>query len=109
MIMLQHPASDFYDLSTANATAVLSTRQITPPPYSPNTANTTSDLITPVALNNNNKNNLEHLVERNGTIQPLGNQLSCQTTVVGNGSGSRETLPSFGFTQEQVACVCEVR
>lgn len=27
----------------------------------------------------------------------------------GGGSGSNGQLPSFGFTQEQVACVCEVR
>lgn len=29
-------------------------------------------------------------------------------TATQNGSPSREALPSFGFTQEQVACVCEV-
>lgn len=29
-------------------------------------------------------------------------------TATHNGSPSREALPSFGFTQEQVACVCEV-
>lgn len=111
--MLQHPATDFYDLAAANA-AVLSARQT--PPYSPtglsvsglnNNNNSTS--------NNNNLDMLGHNGTTGGIIGGVGH--------IGNGSigggggvgaaggigGGRESLPSFGFTQEQVACVCEVR
>lgn len=80
--MLQHSTNDFYDLSSSLA-AAQNNRQ-TPPSYSPNG---------PASMNNNNNNILD---------------------VGGSGSGSlnpsdRDSMPSFGFTQEQVACVCEVR
>lgn len=112
--MLQHPATDFYDLAAANA-AVLSSRQT--PPYSP-TGLTSSGL----SNNNNNNstsnnNNLDMLSHNGNTLTGsthLGNQ---NTSTNGGGGGAsnggggangRESLPSFGFTQEQVACVCEV-
>ncbi|XP_067627987.1 protein sine oculis [Eurosta solidaginis] len=96
--MLQHTATDFYDLAAANA-AVLSARQT--PPYSP-----TGLIGTGVGLSNNNTSNtsLDMLGHNGSIIGPGGGH-------IGNGNGSsngRETLPSFGFTQEQVACVCEV-
>lgn len=123
--MLQHPATDFYDLAAANAAAVLTARHT--PPYSPtglsgsvvalhnNNNNSTS---------NNNNNNLDMLTHNGGGV---GVGLGGGVTATGlhlSGGGSnggpgaagggsaatagRETLPSFGFTQEQVACVCEV-
>lgn len=111
--MLQHPATDFYDLAAANA-AVLSSRQT--PPYSPTG-------LTVAGLNNNNtsisNNNLD-MLSHNGSvttptgggggssIQLLGSQNSSTNGGASNGANGRESLPSFGFTQEQVACVCEV-
>lgn len=109
--MLQHPATDFYDLAAANA-AVLSSRQT--PPYSPTG-------LTVAGLNNNNlstsNNNLD-MLSHNGTTTTtsggsthlVGNQNSSTNGGGGasNGANGRESLPSFGFTQEQVACVCEV-
>lgn len=50
--------------------------------------------------NNRNENNLN----RNNSD---GNLLSNQKNIAMKGEESDE-LPSFGFTQEQVACVCEV-
>ncbi|KAI8122009.1 Protein sine oculis [Lucilia cuprina] len=89
--MLQHPATDFYDLAAANA-AVLTSRQT--PPYSP-----TGLTVSGLTNNNNNStsNNNNNLDITNGG----GGGAS-------NGANGRESLPSFGFTQEQVACVCEV-
>lgn len=37
----------------------------------------------------------------------LGNQKGVQNLAM-KGEESDESMPSFGFTQEQVACVCEV-
>ncbi|XP_075167976.1 SIX homeobox 1 protein sine oculis [Haematobia irritans] len=113
--MLQHPATDFYDLAAANA-AVLSSRQT--PPYSPTG-------LTVAGLNNNNtstsNNNLDMLTHNGGSISTptatsigsgsshlLGSQNSSTNGGATNGANGRESLPSFGFTQEQVACVCEV-
>lgn len=120
--MLQHPATDFYDLAAANA-AVLSSRQT--PPYSPTG-------LTVAGLNNNNtstsNNNLD-MLSHNGsltnsttgsggvgggggggsTAHLLASQNSSTNGGATNGGANgRESLPSFGFTQEQVACVCEV-
>lgn len=81
--MLQHPTTDFYDLSTPTAVSGRKT-----PPYSP----TGGGLHT---SNNNNNNSINN----NNGLDILGHNGS---------SGVRESLPSFGFTQEQVACVCEV-
>lgn len=81
--MLQHPTTDFYDLSTQTAVSGRKT-----PPYSP----TGGGLHT---SNNNNNNSINN----NNGLDILGHNGS---------SGVRESLPSFGFTQEQVACVCEV-
>lgn len=81
--MLQHPTTDFYDLSTQTAVSGRKT-----PPYSPTGGIHTS--------NNNNNNNS---INNNNGLDILGHNGS---------SGVRESLPSFGFTQEQVACVCEV-
>lgn len=38
----------------------------------------------------------------------LGNQKSIVQNLTMKGEESDESMPSFGFTQEQVACVCEV-
>ncbi|XP_065367179.1 protein sine oculis [Calliphora vicina] len=108
--MLQHPATDFYDLAAANA-AVLSSRQT--PPYSPGGLSTAG-----LANNNNNNstsnnNNLD-MLSHNGNANTvpgsthLGNQNASTNGGASNGANGRESLPSFGFTQEQVACVCEV-
>ncbi|KAL9915176.1 SIX homeobox 1 protein sine oculis [Glossina fuscipes fuscipes] len=123
--MLQHPASDFYDLAAAN-TAVISSRQT--PPYSP------TGLTSATSSNNNNNNSTSNnnldLLTHNGSgigggggSTSLSVQNSSSTNIGGSGSGIisatgaggisngsnvREVLPSFGFTQEQVACVCEV-
>lgn len=96
--MLQHPNSDFYDLSSTNG---INGRQT--PPYSPtgaaaamiNANNNSSN-----SNNNNNSNSLDLNAEANGG-GTAGNGNA------GGGAG-REALVSFGFTQEQVACVCEV-
>lgn len=135
--MLQHPATDFYDLAAANAAAVLSSRQT--PPYSPTgllvSVNNNSSSRTPnslsmlthnggsgVAATSSTTLGSAHLV---GNIVSSGvedisigslNQSNNNSTSNGggvgggatNGANSRESLPSFGFTQEQVACVCEV-
>lgn len=77
--MLQHSTNDFYDLSSN----IASNRQ-TPPSYSPNG---------PSSMNNN-------------SIIDVGSSGSAATT---NSNSDRDAMPSFGFTQEQVACVCEVR
>ncbi|KAH8267145.1 hypothetical protein KR018_010832 [Drosophila ironensis] len=118
--MLQHPATDFYDLAAANAAAVLTARHT--PPYSP------TGLSGSVALHNNNNsatsnnNNSSTLdiLSHNGAGGGAGggggglhlnsgsNGSGGGGVVSGGGSGGRENLPSFGFTQEQVACVCEV-
>lgn len=87
--MLQHPSNDFYDLSSTN---VINSRQT--PPYSPTGA--TSAMIN---TNNNNNNSSNNNLDINSGHNGGG----------GSSSGSgREALVSFGFTQEQVACVCEV-
>jgi homeobox protein SIX1 len=87
--MLQHPASDFYDIPSATS---LNTRQ-TPPSYSPTGAGATVGITNNNNnSNSNNNNNGVDMIGQNGNVN----------------SGDRESLPSFGFTQEQVACVCEV-
>ncbi|EDW89174.1 protein sine oculis [Drosophila yakuba] len=117
--MLQHPATDFYDLAAANAAAVLTARHT--PPYSP------TGLSGSVVLHNNNNNNNNNTSSNNNNSSTLdimahngggaGGGLHLNSgsgsgggggVVSGGGSGGRENLPSFGFTQEQVACVCEV-
>ncbi|XP_055854852.1 protein sine oculis [Episyrphus balteatus] len=112
--MLQHPATDFYDIAAANA-AVISSRHT--PPYSPtglsiaaqhnnNNNNSTSN-------NNNTSNNTGSsldILNQNGAVGGGGGLIGSGTNGSGGNSsgGGRESLPSFGFTQEQVACVCEV-
>lgn len=111
--MLQHPATDFYDIAAANA-AVISSRHT--PPYSPtglsiaaqhnNNNNSTSN-------NNNNNNNTGSsldILNQNGSTGGGSGLIGSGTNGSGgnSSSGGRESLPSFGFTQEQVACVCEV-
>ncbi|EDW46751.1 protein sine oculis [Drosophila sechellia] len=110
--MLQHPATDFYDLAAANAAAVLTARHT--PPYSP------TGLSGSVALHNNNNSSTSNnnnstldIMAHNGGGAGSGLHLNSGSNggggvVSGGGSGGRENLPSFGFTQEQVACVCEV-
>ncbi|EDW09990.1 protein sine oculis isoform X1 [Drosophila mojavensis] len=130
--MLQHPATDFYDLAAANAAAVLTARHT--PPYSP-----TGLSGSVVALHNNNNNNNNSTSNNNNNLDMLTHNGGGGVGGVGVGLGSggggglsgginasglhlssggsnggatatagREALPSFGFTQEQVACVCEV-
>ncbi|EDW74611.1 uncharacterized protein Dwil_GK21318 [Drosophila willistoni] len=135
--MLQHHATDFYDLAAANAAAVLTARHT--PPYSPTGL---SGSVVALHHNNNNNNNstsnnnnnLDMLTHNGGgggggivasgggvtTSLHLSSNSNGTTTAGGGGGGGsgggggggassgRETLPSFGFTQEQVACVCEV-
>ncbi|XP_053966616.1 protein sine oculis [Anastrepha ludens] len=104
--MLQHTATDFYDLAAANA-AVLSARQT--PPYSPTGLIGTGAGLSNNNINNTSNNNLD-MLGHNGSIIGSGGG-GGGGLHIGNGNGGsngRETLPSFGFTQEQVACVCEV-
>lgn len=90
--MLQHPSSDYYELSAGS--------KQTPPTFSPQGANAAvMGSMGGVAgaaggLNNNNNNN--------------DNDLDLMGQNGGLNSSDRESMPSFGFTQEQVACVCEV-
>lgn len=104
--MLQHTATDFYDLAAANA-AVLSARQT--PPYSPTGLISAGAGLSNNNNNNTSNNNLDMLGHNGSIIGPGGGNGGVGH--IGNtngGSNGRETLPSFGFTQEQVACVCEV-
>ncbi|KAG4070460.1 hypothetical protein HA402_005692 [Bradysia odoriphaga] len=89
--MLQHSTTDFYDLSS---TTSISNRQT--PPYSP-TGGTAASVI---SANNNNNNNSSNNNNNNSldTLQN-GGSTSCRDEALAF---------SFGFTQEQVACVCEV-
>ncbi|XP_037817722.1 protein sine oculis [Lucilia sericata] len=114
--MLQHPATDFYDLAAANA-AVLTSRQT--PPYSPTgltVTGLTNNNNNSTSNNNNNLDMLSHNGNANsvpGSTRLVGNQNTSTNGGGGgggasNGANGRESLPSFGFTQEQVACVCEV-
>jgi hypothetical protein len=54
----------------------------------------------PSSNNNNNNNNSSSIVVVGG-----GTSSSSSSSLNSGGNGG---LPSFGFTQEQVACVCEV-
>lgn len=92
--MLQHPGGDYYELSASS--------KQTPPTFSPQGANAAvmgslgGGGSGAGGLNNNNNNNNDNdldLMGQNGGLN----------------SSERESMPSFGFTQEQVACVCEVR
>lgn len=90
--MLQHPSSDYYELSAGS--------KQTPPTFSPQGANAAvmgsmgGGAGAAGGLNNNNNNN--------------DNDLDLMGQNGGLNSSDRESMPSFGFTQEQVACVCEV-
>ncbi|XP_065087629.1 homeobox protein SIX1 [Ochlerotatus camptorhynchus] len=96
--MLQHPSSDYYELSAAS--------KQTPPNFSPQGAN--AAVLGSLAgggsagLNNNNNNNNSNNNNNNDNDLDLLGQNG------GLNSSDRESMPSFGFTQEQVACVCEV-
>lgn len=89
--MLQHSTADFYDLS---ATTSLSNRQT--PPYSPCSSGGVS--VSAISANNNNNINANN----NNNLDVLGQNGGSSS------NSAREPLPSFTFTQEQVACVCEV-
>lgn len=84
--MLQHSTNDFYDLSTS-----ISVSRQTPPSYSPNGT---------ASLNNNT------IMELNSGSAGTGGG---SNTASSNLNNERDAITSFGFTQEQVACVCEVR
>lgn len=104
--MLQHTATDFYDLAAANA-AVLSARQT--PPYSPTGLISVGAGLSNNNNNNSSNNNLDMLGHNGSIIGPIsGGGGGGHISNTNGGSNGRETLPSFGFTQEQVACVCEV-
>lgn len=53
------------------------------------------------------ENNCNEINLNNNEIS-LGNQKSAVQNLTMKGEESDESMPSFGFTQEQVACVCEV-
>lgn len=97
--MLQHPATDFYGTtSTSTAVAGLHQQRQTPPPLH---LSTQLSPLSPSATATRIESNCANSPD---TIHNTGNML----TAAHNGSPNREALPSFGFTQEQVACVCEV-
>lgn len=52
--------------------------------------------------NNSNANNI--LLANHNTVD----NNNCSRNSIMKGEESDESIPSFGFTQEQVACVCEV-
>lgn len=121
--MLQHPNSEFYDLSSANG---INSRQT--PPHSPtrviptmiNSNNNNSNSNSNNNNNNNASNNTNSGNNNNNNSNNNNNNnthsLDLHAEANGNNGGSagsgaaagREALVSFGFTQEQVACVCEV-
>lgn len=103
--MLQHSsASDFYDLSTS-----ISSRHT--PPYSPTGGTTAISAISGInsnsSINNNNNNSSSNNNHLDATQLGIGGG-GVGGSPSGRG-GNGDALPSFGFTQEQVACVCEVR
>ena len=101
--MLQHPASDFYDLSSSSASVPghHHPQRPSPSPHQPQLPSFIGSSATgsTPTLGSSCANNATSL-----DTSSTGNML----TSAQNGSPSREALPSFGFTQEQVACVCEV-
>lgn len=54
------------------------------------------------------ENNCNEINLNNNNEILLGNQKSVVQNLTMKGEESDESMPSFGFTQEQVACVCEV-
>lgn len=113
--MLQHRSTDFYDLSSTTA---VTNRQT--PPYSPsgstaaaiainNNNNNSNSMSNNNNINSNNNNSLD-LIGQNGIGPPTSGGGGGGGVGTGNGGGNNNgrELPSFGFTQEQVACVCEV-
>uniref|UniRef100_A0A182N2J1 Uncharacterized protein n=1 Tax=Anopheles dirus TaxID=7168 RepID=A0A182N2J1_9DIPT len=105
--MLQHPSSEYYELSAV--------AKQTPPTFSPQGAGGGGGggggggaLV--ISSSNNNNNNNSNSVNNNNNNAPSDTDLDL---IAANGANvgsaaDRESLPSFGFTQEQVACVCEV-
>jgi homeobox protein SIX1 len=83
-----HPTPDYYDLSNSKQT---------PPSFSPQGASVLSNM--------NNNNNVDNELDRSEDCE-FNSRLMGQNGNINN--NDRESLPSFGFTQEQVACVCEV-
>uniref|UniRef100_A0A182U424 Uncharacterized protein n=1 Tax=Anopheles melas TaxID=34690 RepID=A0A182U424_9DIPT len=116
--MLQHPSTDYYELSS------VAIKQ-TPPTFSPQsgggggggggvgdggTGGGGGALVINSNNNNNNNNNNSNSVNNNNNNNNTGSVPSDADLelIAQNGSAAdRESLPSFGFTQEQVACVCE--
>ncbi|XP_055599013.1 homeobox protein six1b [Uranotaenia lowii] len=110
--MLQHPGNDYYELSAAAS-------KQTPPTFSPQGASSAAASVAVLAsmaagatpgvagsggilsVNNNNNNNS---TSNNNNNNNNDNDLD----MMGQNAADRESMPSFGFTQEQVACVCEV-
>uniref|UniRef100_A0A182JBX3 SIX1_SD domain-containing protein n=1 Tax=Anopheles atroparvus TaxID=41427 RepID=A0A182JBX3_ANOAO len=108
--MLQHPSSDYYELSSSAA-------KQTPPTFSPqgggNLAGGGGGVTAggPLAINssnNNNNNNNNNSVNNNNNNATSDADLDLIAQNGNVSAADRESLPSFGFTQEQVACVCEV-
>lgn len=54
------------------------------------------------------ENNFTEIDSNNDAENLLGNQKVAAHSLRMKGEESDESMPSFGFTQEQVACVCEV-
>ncbi|XP_061511282.1 protein sine oculis [Anopheles gambiae] len=112
--MLQHPSTDYYELSS------VAIKQ-TPPTFSPQSGGGGGGVgdggtggsggALGINSNNNNNNNNSNSVNNNNNNNNTGSVPSDADLelIAQNGSAAdRESLPSFGFTQEQVACVCEV-
>lgn len=97
-VMLQHQTSDFYDLSSPAGVGGRHT-----PPYSP-----TGTIIVSSAVHINNNNNNNNTTSNNNNNNNNGTNSVVDVMGQQNGNSGRETLPSFGFTQDQVACVCDV-
>ncbi|XP_030380024.1 protein sine oculis [Scaptodrosophila lebanonensis] len=102
--MIKHTATGFYDLATANVSAILNVR------HSASYSSTSSSgglaiRNNNINSNNHNNNKLDMIPHNGGNSDLFRNNQSTKEEGTGNG---RESLPSFGFTQEQVACVCEV-
>lgn len=124
--MLQHPTTDFYDLSPASVPGatyhhhhhqhLLPTTTTVPSHHSllqsgsaaAATSTATSTLTPTTSLSNNSTTTgLDMLT----AIPNGGAALGPSAIIGGSGSGAaRESLPSFefSFSDEQIACVCEV-
>uniref|UniRef100_A0A182FTB7 Uncharacterized protein n=2 Tax=Anopheles TaxID=7164 RepID=A0A182FTB7_ANOAL len=113
--MLQHPSTDYYELSAAKQQQQQQQQQ-TPPTFSPQSGGGATMAVGPIggssggggvggsmviSNSGNNNNNNSNSVNNNNNASVSDADLEL---IAGSGA-DRESLPSFGFTQEQVACV----